>query len=765
MMPTVTDVTGAMGIKARKFGILGVKGKDGKIFDLVEGQILGTRLDIPAYNKYDKWVVSIHDGGTKEKINLKGSVLGYGQAIRLKNVRFGSAATTALDIARGKRTDRKTLQDAIDKKTDGPAKQDKATIARAVGEYVPQDPYELQEIAADIIESGSKEWTQVGMNPYRGSQFYDKKTGKIIFDAEEMIQVGPLVLAKNAKVATISDLKEMAVRTKDDKLRMFNEGGMTMKDQMEMAFMQEGGLRDDGMEKDPVSGNEVPSGSMAKEVRDDVPAQLSEGEYVVPADVVRYYGVKFFEDLRKEAKIGMAKMEADGRIGGEPVPAGGPVNTEELSPEEMAAIQKAMGMAEGGMADVYEQQQNLYRPPLPQNTNEPIKTYGNIQGYQDSSDVKKQVEQTVLTDAQAAQQTQNQGSPLGFSLFPTQAQIDVQQSGGTKVILYSPEGVETILFSPRDDATIKTLEDSGYTRTKKTTQTSTTTVSDTIDKSVANIMGMYDDKKDTRLKDQMRTLQQNKVKIKNLDEEGLKREYKNFLVTKKLGETFGGILGGLLGRNAENLEKSLMDRAEEIGFNIEELPAETDFNVGDILKNLGSQIKTDFNEKIGLLKTGKFSKEADSNLTKQIKELGLEDKLKSPSGTLFDNPEIRRQVQLAKDRDTVLKKKMPKRGDENYKEKMAEYRAASQRVLQASKGGEREQRDFNKLAKFKVLKGKATNQADIDYLNNQIEYLELKSTNSFAAQRLLRNKRKQAKIDQEAGKTLTRYQKQILGLD
>ena len=50
-------------------------------------------------------------------------------------------------------------------------------------------------------------------------------------------------------------------------------------------------------------------------------------------------------------------------------------------------------------------------------------------------------------------------------------------------------------------------------------------------------------------------------------------------------------------------------------------------------------------------------------------------------------------------------------------------------------------------------------------LNNQIEYLELKSTNSFAAQRLLRNKRKQAKIDQEAGKTLTRYQKQILGLD
>ena len=239
MMPTVTDVTGAMGKKARDYGILGVKG-----FDLKEGQLLGTRLDIPAYNKYDKWVVSIHDGGTKEKINLKGSVLGYGQAIRLKNVRFGSQSKEALDIARGK---------ILVKKTGKEKPFGKSTIARAVGEYVPEDPYKLQEMAASIIESGSKEWTQVGMNPYRGSQFYDKKTGKIIFDAEEMIQVGPLVLAKNAKVATISDLKEMAVRTKDGKLRMFNEGGVSMNKQMQMAFMNEGGLTDDGMDVDPVS--------------------------------------------------------------------------------------------------------------------------------------------------------------------------------------------------------------------------------------------------------------------------------------------------------------------------------------------------------------------------------------------------------------------------------------------------------------------------------------------------------------------------------
>ena len=86
-----------------------------------------------------------------------------------------------------------------------------------------------------------------------------------------------------------------------------------MDEQMEMAFGIE------GERVDPVSGNEVPTGSLPEEVRDDIPAQLSEGEYVVPADVVRFFGVKFFEDLRTEAKMGFNSMEANGRIGGEPV--------------------------------------------------------------------------------------------------------------------------------------------------------------------------------------------------------------------------------------------------------------------------------------------------------------------------------------------------------------------------------------------------------------------------------------------------------------
>ena len=296
-MPTVAQVAGSLGKKVQKTGVVGVKG-----FDIPAGTRVGSRLDIPAYNNYDTWVVSIHDG----KNDTKGSVLGYGQAVRLKNIKFGSESQDALDIARGKARLRGAKAG-----TDTPEKpMGKATIARVYGDYVPEDPYVLQEQARKLLSD--PEWTQVGMNPYRQSNFYDKGTGLPVFEADEVIQVGPLVLAKGVKKPTKTQLKELAVRTKDGKLRLFNEGGAVMDEQMEMAFAE-------GERVDPVSGNEVPTGSMPEEVRDDIPAQLSEGEYVVPADVVRFFGVKFFEDIRNEAKRGFADMEANGRIGGEPI--------------------------------------------------------------------------------------------------------------------------------------------------------------------------------------------------------------------------------------------------------------------------------------------------------------------------------------------------------------------------------------------------------------------------------------------------------------
>jgi hypothetical protein len=201
------------------------------------------------------------------------------------------------------------------------------------------------------------------------------------------------------------------------------------KNQMEMLF-DEGGIADDGMNVDPVSGNEIPPGSMASEVRDDIPAQLSEGEYVVPADVLRFYGVKFFEDLRSEAKQGMSQMEADGRIGGEPVGMEDPREVESaLTPEEMAVLQE-MGMAVGGMVpqptqstDPYMQQQRMYQQPSPV-------AMGNT-GYDEGGDV------TAFDPSMYG---------AGFSFLSPSTPTETTPATST-VMLYSPDGLTTQSFS------------------------------------------------------------------------------------------------------------------------------------------------------------------------------------------------------------------------------------------------------------------------------------------------------------------------------
>jgi len=126
----------------------------------------------------------------------------------------------------------------------------------------------------------------------------------------------------------------------------------------------EGGFLDDGATVDPMSGNEVPTGSLQEEVRDDIPAQLSEGEFVVPADVVRFIGLDKLMKMRDSAKKGLASMEAEGQIGGSPSPQDMPMDRGMEMPLEdddiaMDALidgmdgegfdEQAMNFAKGGM--------------------------------------------------------------------------------------------------------------------------------------------------------------------------------------------------------------------------------------------------------------------------------------------------------------------------------------------------------------------------------------------------------------------------------
>ena len=88
----------------------------------------------------------------------------------------------------------------------------------------------------------------------------------------------------------------------------FNEGGTVME-------KQESGLADDGGTIEEESGNEVPVGSLENEVKDDIDAKLSEGEFVFPADVVRFIGLNKLMAMRQKAKQGLQKMEDMGQMG------------------------------------------------------------------------------------------------------------------------------------------------------------------------------------------------------------------------------------------------------------------------------------------------------------------------------------------------------------------------------------------------------------------------------------------------------------------
>ena len=105
-------------------------------------------------------------------------------------------------------------------------------------------------------------------------------------------------------------LTELRAATLEKGSKRFAEGGMNTNMNDEMSSMMQ-----EAPKVDPVSGNEVPIGSKPEEVRDDIPARLSEGEMVIPADVVKFFGVEYFMKLRDKAKKGFARMEEMGQMG------------------------------------------------------------------------------------------------------------------------------------------------------------------------------------------------------------------------------------------------------------------------------------------------------------------------------------------------------------------------------------------------------------------------------------------------------------------
>jgi hypothetical protein len=174
------------------------KGIIGLDKEIADGTPVGSRLDIPAYNSYDTWVVSVHAG-----TGVSGKSLGYGKVAVLDNVSFNSNPNAAYGVATGSK--------------------DKAPFARMNGEWRNVDPEVARKQAEEYLTN--PDWVQVGMNPYRHSFFYDKATGQPLASADEVIQIGPLVLARNSKTRPLESPEHAIKNPKEGQPKYFKKGG------------------------------------------------------------------------------------------------------------------------------------------------------------------------------------------------------------------------------------------------------------------------------------------------------------------------------------------------------------------------------------------------------------------------------------------------------------------------------------------------------------------------------------------------------------
>lgn len=155
--------------KAAKYGLPSREMKRGEDAQL--------RLDIPSYTNHGTWVVSVHR--PRGQSFQAGPVVGYESTGAVTDASFGVVEKAALSMAAGK---------------------PKGTIATVKGKWSPMSRQAAKKAADDALADPS--WTQVGMDPFRHSYFYDRNdTSKRVVSADEVIQVGPLVLAKNAKTS------------------------------------------------------------------------------------------------------------------------------------------------------------------------------------------------------------------------------------------------------------------------------------------------------------------------------------------------------------------------------------------------------------------------------------------------------------------------------------------------------------------------------------------------------------------------------------
>ena len=279
----------------------------------------------------------------------------------------------------------------------------------------------------NVLDEMDDTVVEIGFNPNMHHLFVDMQNGQAVKSFEIATAFRDRVYAKGVTYWKKTDAPEPLKAIKDgselpSEVRYkFNQGGAVMQDQMKMAFMDEGGLKDEGGQVEPTSGNEVPSGSLKEEVKDDVPTMLSEGEFVFPADVVRYIGLEKLMMMRQEAKMGLKRMEAMGQMG----------NSDEATipddlPFGMSDLVVISGgkdepkeMAEGG---VLTGQQGLFADPRFAN-----QMQSNVPTYtaSDADKVKSDVSQGLSPQANVRIYVDKDGNKVNVPFYGDTPQMDL----------------------------------------------------------------------------------------------------------------------------------------------------------------------------------------------------------------------------------------------------------------------------------------------------------------------------------------------------
>ena len=197
--------------KAKKDKIIGLTK------NIYQDQPVGLRLDIPAYKGYEVFVPTVHDSLKNNK------PIGHIAAAYLKGtlkkdggrnlIQLRPSSTKAIDVATTK----------ISKKTGEKGPGEKTPFATIDGAIQDVEPSSVVDYAKKI--KNSEDWVEVGFNPDKGGAFYNKITGKPVFEAEEVVQVGEMVLVKGARTPTQSQLRQLKIDTPKGP-RMFSQGGI-----------------------------------------------------------------------------------------------------------------------------------------------------------------------------------------------------------------------------------------------------------------------------------------------------------------------------------------------------------------------------------------------------------------------------------------------------------------------------------------------------------------------------------------------------------